>query len=116
MKTIYQSESAHEAWTIARHLHISYVYVDAVDRGAYAGAGKFAAAPQFFTPAFVSGEVAVYSGRNDGQPFLKRANVLIAMNQSRRPDLLAFLAAARVIAIGTSTMRRPRASMRAVIS
>ena len=60
VKTIYQSENAHEAWTIARRLHISYVYVDSIDRAAYPGAAKFAAAPQFFAPAFVSGEVAVY--------------------------------------------------------
>jgi hypothetical protein len=60
VKTLYQSESAHEAWTIARRLHISYVYVDAIDRGAYPGVAKFAAAPQFFAPAFVSGEVVVY--------------------------------------------------------
>ena len=60
VKTIYQSASAHEAWTIARRLRIVFLYVDGLDRSAYEGTAKFDAAPQFFTSAFRSGEVGVY--------------------------------------------------------
>ena len=60
VKTIYQSASAHEAWTIARRLRIAFLYVDALDREVYEGAAKFDVSPQFFHPAFRSGSVAVY--------------------------------------------------------
>jgi hypothetical protein len=60
VKTIYQTASAHEAWTIARRLRIAFLYVDALDREAYEGAAKFDISPQFFQPAFRSGSVGVY--------------------------------------------------------
>lgn len=61
VKTIYQTADAHEAWTIARRLRIAFIYVDDIDRAAYPGAAKFAASPQFFTPAFTSGPVGVFA-------------------------------------------------------
>jgi len=63
VRTAYQSASAHEAWTIARHLHIAYLYVDALDRQTYEGAAKFDRAPEFFTPVFKAGDVGVYAVR-----------------------------------------------------
>jgi hypothetical protein len=63
VKTIYQTSSAHEAWTIARRLRIAYLYVDALDREVYKGAATFDVSPQFFTPVFKSGAVGVYQVR-----------------------------------------------------
>jgi hypothetical protein len=60
VKTIYQTGSAHEAWTIARRLRIAFLYVDALDRETYEGAAKFDISPEFFRLAFSSGSVAVY--------------------------------------------------------
>jgi hypothetical protein len=61
VRTAYQSANPHEAWTIARRLHIAYLYVDSLDRQTYEGAAKFDRAPEFFTPVFRSGDVAVYA-------------------------------------------------------
>jgi hypothetical protein len=61
VRTIYESQSAHEAWTLSRRLHIAYLYVDSLDRRTYEGAAKFDRAPEFFTPVFRNGDVAVYA-------------------------------------------------------
>jgi hypothetical protein len=37
------------------------LYVDSLDRQTYEGAAKFDRAPEFFTPVFRSGDVAVYA-------------------------------------------------------
>jgi hypothetical protein len=63
VKTIYQTASAHEAWTIARRLRIAFLYVEGLDRDTYEGAAKFDVAPEFFTPVFRSGAVGVYQVR-----------------------------------------------------
>jgi hypothetical protein len=60
VKTIYQTTDPYEAWTIAHRLRIAFLYVDGLDRHVYEGAAKFDASPRYFTPAFRSGEVAVY--------------------------------------------------------
>jgi hypothetical protein len=61
VRAAFQSLDAHEAWTIARRLHIAYYYVDALDRKTYAGTAKFDRSPELFTPVFRAGEVAVYA-------------------------------------------------------
>jgi hypothetical protein len=63
VKTIYQTTSAHEAWTIARRLRITFLYVDGLDREVYEGAAKFDVSPQFFTPVFKSNSAGVYEVR-----------------------------------------------------
>jgi hypothetical protein len=63
VKVMYQSSNVHEAWTIARKLHIAYVYVEAIDRQAYPGVAKFDHAPQMFAPVFASGTTTVFAVR-----------------------------------------------------
>ena len=63
VKTLFETASAQEAWTIARRLRIGYLYVDTIDRQAYPAVGKFDASPEFFVPAFRRGDVAVYEVR-----------------------------------------------------
>ena len=63
VKQMFQTSDAREAWTIARRLHISYVYVEPIDRGTYRGAEKFGATPQLFEPVFIRGGAAVYAVR-----------------------------------------------------
>jgi len=64
VRTMYETQNAQQAWTIARSLRIDYLWIDQVERAAYpAGIGKFAASPQFFAPAFESSEVSVYRVR-----------------------------------------------------
>lgn len=62
VKVMYETANPHEAWTIARRLHIAYLYVDAVDRQTYPGVAKFDTS-QYFAPVFRSGPVAVYEVR-----------------------------------------------------
>jgi hypothetical protein len=62
VKVIYETPNAHEAWTIARRLHIAYLYVDANDRQTYPDVAKFDTS-QYFAPVFKRGEVAVYEVR-----------------------------------------------------
>jgi hypothetical protein len=62
VRVIYETTSAHEAWTIARRLHIAYLYVDSVDRQTYPAVAKFESS-QYFAPVFRRGEVAVYEVR-----------------------------------------------------
>jgi hypothetical protein len=61
VKTMYSTHNAQEAWDIARSLRIDYVWVDRVERTAYAaGVAKFDASPQRFAPAFKNAEVSIY--------------------------------------------------------
>jgi hypothetical protein len=61
VKTMYETRDAQQAWDIARSLRIDYIWVDRVERTAYAaGTAKFDAAPQQFTPAFRNTEVTIY--------------------------------------------------------
>ena len=63
VRTMYATADAQEAWRIARRLRIQYIYVDALDRGAYAGVEKFGHATEYFGTAFRRGAVAVYEVR-----------------------------------------------------
>ena len=63
VKFIYSCEDPKEAARIANSMRISYLYVDVTDRKAYPGVAKFDSSPQFFRPAFRSGEVGVYAVR-----------------------------------------------------
>ena len=97
VKTIYQTASAHEAWTIARRLRIAFLYVDALDRETYEGTTKFDVSPEFFTPAFRSGSVAVYEVEV-GSAVAKARERPDGDEPVLRADLLALVAAAWVIA------------------
>lgn len=63
VKQMYSTTDAREAWTIARRLHVSYVYVEQIDRETYPGAAKFDETPQLFAPQFTRGAAAVYAVR-----------------------------------------------------
>jgi hypothetical protein len=63
VKQMFSTADAREAWTIARRLHISYVYVEQIDRDTYPGAAKFGETPQLFEPLFTRGGAAVYAVR-----------------------------------------------------
>ena len=61
VRRIYETESAQDAWTIARRLSIDYLYCDDVERNAYSlGVRKFDVSPRFFAPVFTRGAAAVY--------------------------------------------------------
>jgi hypothetical protein len=60
VRDMYATTSAAEAAAIARSLRIDYIYLDAVERGAYPdGIGKFDD-PRHFTPAFRNEAAAIY--------------------------------------------------------
>jgi uncharacterized membrane protein len=63
VRTLYESSDPREAWMIAKRLRISYLYVDAIDRQAYAGTGKFDRSPEYFRAVFSHGAVGVYQVR-----------------------------------------------------
>jgi hypothetical protein len=63
VKAIYASEDPQEAARIAHSMHISYLYVDVIDRTTYPGVAKFDVSPQFFQPVFRSGDAGVYAVR-----------------------------------------------------
>ena len=61
VRTMYQTGDARQAWDIARALRIDYVWVDGVERAAYAsGVAKFDGRPELFTPVFTRGDVRIY--------------------------------------------------------
>ena len=61
VQTMYATADAALAHDIARSLRIDYIYVDRVERAAYAsGMPKFDAAPRFFAPAYRNEEVSIY--------------------------------------------------------
>jgi uncharacterized membrane protein len=61
VRSMYSTADAKQAWEIARTMAINYVYVDEVERAAYAdGVRKFDHSPDFFVPVFTRGHVAVY--------------------------------------------------------
>jgi hypothetical protein len=60
VRVMYDTASAEEAWHIARGLRIDYIYADQMERSAHAAAAKFDISPDFFTPVFRLGPVAVY--------------------------------------------------------
>ena len=65
VRTMYETTDARRAWEIARELRIDYVWIDAVERGAYpAGTPKFDTSPRFFVPAFRNAEVAIFRVQN----------------------------------------------------
>jgi uncharacterized membrane protein len=63
IKRLFQTPDAQEAWREARRLGVDYLYVDEVERTAYAGPGieKFEAFPEYFVPVFRRGAVAIYA-------------------------------------------------------
>lgn len=63
VKQMFATADAREAWTIARRLHISYIYVEQIDRDTYPSAAKFGEWPQLFEPRFARGGAAVYAVR-----------------------------------------------------
>jgi len=60
IKTMFETNDAKQAQTIARDLHIDYVYVDELDRQRYPGTAKFDSSPDQFAPTFKRGTVGVY--------------------------------------------------------
>jgi len=61
IKTMFEEVDPHDAWTIAHHRRIDYIYVDAQDRKAYpAGTEKFDRAPVLFERVFGNAEVEVF--------------------------------------------------------
>ena len=63
VKTMFASNDAHEAATIAHDLRVDYIYVDALDRATYPGVEKFDRSPDLFVSRFKRGAVAVYEVR-----------------------------------------------------
>ena len=63
VQAIYATPDAGLAWREARRLGIDYLYLDGVERAKYPGQplDKFTASPEYFVPAFSSGEVALYA-------------------------------------------------------
>jgi len=60
VRTMYSTIDPREASTIARSLRIDYIWVDQVERAAYAaGVAKFDGSP-LFAPAFRNAQVAIY--------------------------------------------------------
>jgi len=59
VQEIYRSDDAAAAWAVARSLHIDFLYIDQVERGAYPATEKFLPHPAYFTPAFRNQDVAV---------------------------------------------------------
>jgi uncharacterized membrane protein len=70
--TLYESESAAQAWSIASMLGIDYVYLDAVEKAAFTrrAVEKFEHNTQYFVPVFRNAEVVVFSvvRRTDTSP------------------------------------------------
>jgi hypothetical protein len=61
VRYMYETPSAEEAWGIARHLGINYIYLDRVERERFPEAdAKFATHPDFFTRMFGNDEVDIY--------------------------------------------------------
>lgn len=72
---LYSTASAEAAWQAARSMGIDYLYLDNVEKDAFAGAGldKFEHHPQFFVAVFRNAEVVVYAvvkpvGAGGGSP------------------------------------------------
>jgi hypothetical protein len=63
VRRLYAAEDARSAWSEARAMHIDYLYLDAVDRGAQSAAAiaKFEAKPDLFQPAFAQDDVRVFA-------------------------------------------------------
>ncbi len=63
VRQMFSTHDARRAWTIARHLHIGYVWVDQVDRDEWPAAAlhKFERSPAYFAPVFRSGPVGIYA-------------------------------------------------------
>jgi hypothetical protein len=63
VRGIYATADAGAAWREARRLGIDYLYMDGVERTAYAGPAfdKFAASLEYFVPAFKRGDVVIYA-------------------------------------------------------
>lgn len=63
VKAIYASSDPQDAWQEAKNLGIDYLYVDATERAAYPGVGKFDANPDLFAPVFKNAEAVVFALR-----------------------------------------------------
>jgi hypothetical protein len=63
VRSLYSTEDAMEAWTIARRLGIDYLYVDHVEREAHppAALAKFDDHPELFVPAYRNPSVTIYA-------------------------------------------------------
>ena len=61
VRAMYATPSAKEAWNIAHALRIDYVWIDEIERAAYAsGIPKFETSPAYFAPAFRNERIAIY--------------------------------------------------------
>ena len=58
----YATPDAEHAWQIFHDAHVGFVYVDTVERSAFApeASAKFDAAPRQFRNVFRNGDVAIY--------------------------------------------------------
>ncbi len=65
VQELYATTDARQAWSLARRLHIDYIYLDRTEREAYPAASidKFAYAPEYFAPVFHNLEAAVFRVR-----------------------------------------------------
>jgi hypothetical protein len=63
VRRIYATTDAHEAWTIAHGLRIDYLYVDEVEKTAYAGGMEKFSDVRYFDEAFRNREVTIFRVR-----------------------------------------------------
>ena len=64
VRRMFLTPDVHEAWMIAAHLHIAYIFTEPTDLEAYGdGARKFATDARYFEPVFSNAEAAVYRVR-----------------------------------------------------
>jgi uncharacterized membrane protein len=64
VQRLYQTTDAREAWQLAKHLRVDYVYVDPDDRAAYPdGIAKLESQPNYFERAYDAGGVTIYRVR-----------------------------------------------------
>ncbi|MBS1817811.1 MAG: hypothetical protein JSU08_07775 [Acidobacteria bacterium] len=65
VQKIFAYADAERAWRSAQSLGIDYLWLDATDRAAYPNAAKFADHPDWFSPVFTAGDVAIYRVSRD---------------------------------------------------
>ena len=63
VRTMYATTDAKEAWTIARGLHINYIYIDAVERSFYPDGMKKFGDPRYFERVFGNDAATIYRVR-----------------------------------------------------
>lgn len=99
VKQMFASDSAEQAWSLARLLQIDYLWIDEAERRVYGGgATKFASDPRDFTLVFRNDAVRIYKVRSSAAPVAPerpRAGEPVAQT-----DLLAFFTAPRKVLDG----------------